>query len=193
MSSDTLPARPRLSHDGVIQGLGVPETSYSFSKLKSGMRANSSASSSCSLSLNLLKYETDPAPDWNPEFLCDSRSTLLFVILLPAALRAFQFVSLPKRFLYTLPALTNAGAKTTTNYTKKATVVTADSTMVDSSTLNPVFWGLILCARVCFWVRCGLARLDFVFGCLEQMLGGQISNSPQSLLKKCLCSSRLNL
>lgn len=66
-----------------------------------------------------------------------------------------------KAFLYTLPDLINARAKATTNYMKKATAVTADSMMVNSSTLNPVFWGLMLCAWVCYDVLCGLTCLVF--------------------------------
>lgn len=92
---------------------------------------------------------------------------------MPAALRS-------KVFLYTLPALTNGGAKATTNYIKKAAVVTADSMMVYSSTLNPVFWGLILCAWVCCWVLLWLRLLGFcvqcVLVCFEQTFGREISN-----------------
>jgi len=62
-----------------------------------------------------------------------------------------------KAFLYTLPGLTNTTSKITTSCMKKATVVTAGFMMVDFSSLNPVFWGLMLCARVCFWVLCGVA------------------------------------
>lgn len=70
-----------------------------------------------------------------------------------------------KAFLCTLPTLTNARAKTTNNYIKKAAAVTADSMMVDSSTLNPVFWGLTHCAQACFWALCGLACLGFCVHC----------------------------
>lgn len=41
MSGDTLPARPELSHGEAIQG---PGAAGPLAKLKSGMRANSSAS-----------------------------------------------------------------------------------------------------------------------------------------------------
>lgn len=84
-----------------------------------------------------------------------------------------------RAFLYTLPDLTNARTKTTTNYMKKATAVTADSTMVYSSTLNPMFWGLMLCAWVCYCVLCGLTCLVFVsrvFSCFENTLWGDISH-----------------
>ena len=56
MSGDTSPARPE-------------RFKASRLKLKSGVKASGSASQSCSQSSNLLKYETDTVPDWNPEFL----------------------------------------------------------------------------------------------------------------------------
>lgn len=105
-------------------------------------------------------------------------------LCLTGILSSYWSVSLRKApmpaFFYTLLALTNTRAKTTANYMKKATAVTADSTMVDSSTWNPVFWGLIQCARVCFWALCGLACLKYVssvFGCFEQMLRKEISET----------------
>lgn len=136
------------------------------------MRANSSTLYSHSLSLNLLKYETDNVHDWNAKFL-DACVTLLFIHsrMSHDCLQPSVHVC-----LHTLPALTNAGAKTTTKYIKKATAVTADSMMVNCSTLNPVFWGFILCARVCYCMLCGLACLDFVssvFRCFGQTLGSE--------------------
>lgn len=71
----------------------------------------------------------------------------------------FALLPLPK--CNTFPELTNASAKTTTNYIKKATAVTAASMMVASSTSNPMVRGLTLGVWVCYSVPCGL---DFVFG-----------------------------
>lgn len=89
---------------------------------------------------------------WIPKLLCHSGSSLLSMN--PAVcLPLYQ-----KDLLYTLPALT----KTTTNYMEKAAAVTAYSTMVCSSTLNPVFWGLLLCAWVCLWMLCGFVCLNSV-------------------------------
>lgn len=127
-------------------------------------------------------------PDWHPEFLnaCVSQEALFSLLsrcLLsacsPPCLSGCLFA---KAFLYTLPDLTNAGAKTTTDYMKKATAVTADSMMVYSSTLNPMFWGLILCAWVCYCVLCGLTCLVFVsrvFSCFENTLWRHISHFMQ--------------
>lgn len=101
-------------------------------------------------------------PDWNLEFLkvCATQEALSSMWW--CCLQPFMTVCLSaKEFLCTLPALTSARAKTTSNYIEKSRAVTADSLMVDFSTLNPVFWGFTQCAQTCFWVLCGVACLGF--------------------------------
>lgn len=143
------------------------------------MRANCSASYSYAISLNLLKYEANTVPDWNPEFLYACVTKHFFVIPLSACSPPRLSLCLfAKAFLYTFPELTNAWAKTTTDYIKKATAVTADSMMVYSSTLNPMFWGLILHVWVCYCTLCGCS-LDFViwvFSWFENTLWWEISH-----------------
>lgn len=127
----------------------------------------------------LLQSITQSAEIWvihcawlNPEFLdaCVTQKAPFSLYTVACPMTACS----PPCMSVTLPALTNAGAKTTTNYIRKATEVTADSMMVSCSTLNPVFWGFILCARVCYCILCGLACLDFVssvFRCFGQTIG----------------------
>lgn len=76
---------------------------------------------------------------------------------------------------------------------KKAAAVTADSMMVDSSTLNPVFWGLTHCAQACFWALCGLACLGFCVHCFysERKLAAPHKAIVKKPNKNLLCSSRL--
>lgn len=70
-------------------------------------------------------------PDWNPEFLnaCVTQEAHFFFVnpLSSDCLQPSVPVCLSPRqsiFVYTLPALTNSGAKKTTNYIKKAAAVT---------------------------------------------------------------------
>lgn len=113
--------------------------------------ANSIASAAHSISVTPLKYETDIVPDWNPEFLNGRapQEAYFYLIWLSVCsrprLRPAAFAKAPS---YTFPELTNASTKTTTNYIKKATAVTAASMMVASSTSNPMVWGLTLCVVV---------------------------------------------
>lgn len=143
------------------------------------MRANSSASESCSQSLNLLKYETDTVPDWNPEFLnacvAQSGSTFLFVIPLcspPCRL----FVTLPKHFsVYTSCADQRRGQR---NHQLHKESRGGDSGLHDGllQHFKPCVLGF---DTVCSGMPCGLACLDFVssaFSCFQQTLGGEISN-----------------
>lgn len=105
---------------------------------------------------------------WIPERLCHSGSTLLFVIpLSPARLQPSVPVCLSlcqSIFLYTLPALTNAGAKTTTNYTKKAAVVTADSMMVSLQHFKPCVLGF---GTVCSGMFLGALWLTLLGVCVQ--------------------------
>lgn len=61
--------RPPAPASLMVEWMKASRLLSSTTHSQSGMRANSSASSSCSLSLNLLEYETETVPDWNPEFL----------------------------------------------------------------------------------------------------------------------------
>lgn len=90
-----------------------------------------------SISVTPLKYETDTVPDWNPEFLngpAPQEACSLLIRLSVCSRPRLRLAPFPKAPSCTFPELTNASAKTTTNYIKKATAVTAASMMVASST-----------------------------------------------------------
>lgn len=165
---------PGRAFDGAFRGLWALEPHCSFVNLK---KRNESQQQH----FILLQSITQSLEIWvrhgarlNCEFLdaCVTQEALFPLNALACPTSAWS----PQCMSVTLPALTNAGAKTTTNYIKKATEVTADSMMVSCSTLNPVFWGFILCARLCCCMLCGFACLDFVssvFRCFGQSLGSE--------------------